>query len=458
MGRFSVAKGPLAGVRNWFNRLFPERQLYHRSHGQVRFVSMSAQTQIALLIVTLAFLAWVAYASVNVVFKEQIISAEKRNTVLQMANYENRLSDMQAAYERLHQFLAQAEDRFQRETELLRMKQAHLETLVSHKEVLRRDLASLQTRLSIARPETATPPNTNQLLMEVTTLESASRVSRSSMPEMRAAGVRILGTIAALTVPRDGEAAPVSASTASSFSHLDAKIASMRAAQRDMVLRFEESVERDAARIQGILALTNLPIDNLIRRAEQTNAARGTGGPLISLDNMAPLLERDPGGEQFKRQMTHLTQQLQYLTYLSESLTRVPLVKPSVLSEISSGFGPRLDPFTRRVAFHSGSDFPGPYNTPVYATADGVVSRAGRYSAYGRLVELDHGFGFRTRYGHLNQILVDIGDKVKFRQQVGKLGSTGRSTGPHLHYEVWYDGKVLDAERFFEAGRYVFEK
>ena len=114
-----MAKGPLAGVVSIFNRLFPERQLYHRSHGQVRFVSMSAQTQIALLIVTLAFLAWVAYASVNVVFKEQIISAKERNLVAMQANYEVRLAAAQAAYERLHTFLIQAEDRFQRETELL---------------------------------------------------------------------------------------------------------------------------------------------------------------------------------------------------------------------------------------------------------------------------------------------------------------------------------------------------
>ncbi|MFO1186666.1 MAG: M23 family metallopeptidase [Alphaproteobacteria bacterium] len=127
------------------------------------------------------------------------------------------------------------------------------------------------------------------------------------------------------------------------------------------------------------------------------------------------------------------------------------------MTDISSGFGPRLDPLTRR-RVPLGQRFSRALQSSGLCDSGRIVSRAGRYSAYGRLVELDHGFGFRTRYGHLNQILVDIGDKVKFRQQVGKLGSTGRSTGPHLHYEVWYDGKVLDAERFFEAGRYVFEK
>lgn len=418
---------------------------------------MSAQTQVALLIVTLAFLGWVAYASVNVVFKEQIISAKERNLVAMQANYENRIAEAQAAYERLHQFLIQAEDRFQRETELLSMKQAHLETLVSHNEVLRRDLASLQTKLSIAKPEEASETNTNHLLMQVTNLEPTPRVSRSSISEARAGGVQILGAIAAVSVPRDTGDAPVSASTVNNFSHLDAKIAGMRAAQRDMVLRFEETVEHDSSRIESILALTNLPIDSLVARAQDLDKARGMGGPLIDLGDMSAALERDPGGGEFKRQMTRVTDKLQHLTWLNESLARVPLVKPTTLVEVSSGFGPRLDPFTGRVAFHSGLDFPGSYNMPVYATADGVVSRAGRYSAYGRLVEIDHGFGFKTRYGHLNEILVDIGDKVRFRQQVGKLGSTGRSTGPHVHYEVWYDGKVLDPERFLEAGRYVFE-
>src|SRR5262249_33504733 len=151
-------------------------------------------------IVTLAFLGWVAYASVNVVFKEQIISAKERNLVAMQANYENRLSDMQGAYERLQQFLIQASDRFQRETELLAMKQAHLETLVSHKEGLRRELASLQTRLSIAKPEDARTPNANHMLMQVTELEPTPRVSRSSISEARTSGVKILGTFAAVTV------------------------------------------------------------------------------------------------------------------------------------------------------------------------------------------------------------------------------------------------------------------
>ena len=453
-----MAKGPLAGVINLFNRLFPERQLYHRSHGQVRFVSMSAQTQIALLIVTLAFLAWVAYASVNVVFKEQIISAKERNLVAMQANYEVRLAAAQAAYERLHTFLIEAEDRFQRETELLRLKQSHLEQLVDRKEQIGRDYASLQTKISVAKDEPPLPADQSRMMMEVTALDPTPRISRSTLTETKAEGIKILGTIAALAIPKPNEKLPVAASTTNQFSHLDAKIAGMRAAQRDMVMRFEEGVEHDIDKVTAILSLTQLNVDELADHARKEDAARGTGGPLFTLDDMATQLQNDPTGDQFSRQMLRLSDKIDRLTYLSEALERTPLVKPVLGLPISSGFGPRLDPFTHRVAFHSGTDFPGPYNTPVYSTAAGTVSRAGRFSAYGRLVEIDHGFGYKTRYGHLNEIKVEVGDNVKFRQEIGLMGSTGRSTGPHVHYEVWYEGNVLDAEHFIEAGRYVFQE
>jgi murein DD-endopeptidase MepM/ murein hydrolase activator NlpD len=453
-----MAKGPLASVRNLFSRLFPERQLYHRSHGQVRFVSMSAQTQIALLVVTLAFLSWVAYASVNVVFKEQIISAKERNLIAMQTNYEVRLSQAQQAYERLHSFLIQAEDRFQNETDALKIKQQHLEEMVALKNQQRSDLASLQQRLSVVAAK-ADPkqPESNRLLMQVTDLDPAPRMSRSTITQAHAEGIKILGTIAALAIPQESRRTAQAAPATTQFSQLDAKIAGMRAAQHSMVIRFEESVDHDVRKIESILALTPVNVNSLVARAEKEDE-KSTGGPLISLEDLSQQLKREPGGEKFSRQMLRLSDRLERLTFLNQALARVPLIQPVYDGiPVSSGFGARLDPFTHRVAFHSGLDFPGPYNTPVHATAAGVITRAGRYSAYGRLVEIDNGFGFKTRYGHLNKILVKVGEKVKYRQEIGLMGSSGRSTGPHCHYEVWYDGKVLDPAKFIEAGRYVFE-
>ena len=121
----------------------------------------------------------------------------------------------------------------------------------------------------------------------------------------------------------------------------------------------------------------------------------------------------------------------------------------------SSGFGPRIDPFTGRYAFHPGIDFAGPWGAVVTATAPGVVTFAGSDGGYGNMVEVDHGFGLHTRYGHLSRIMVAPGTKVAKGTVIGRLGSTGRSTGPHVHYEVWYNNIVRNPTNFIEAGRHV---
>lgn len=117
----------------------------------------------------------------------------------------------------------------------------------------------------------------------------------------------------------------------------------------------------------------------------------------------------------------------------------------------SSGFGRRLDPFTGRPARHTGVDFAAPHGAPVLASAGGRVRRAGPYGAYGRTVEIDHGSGLVTRYGHLSRILVRTGDVLLPGQQIATVGSTGRSTGPHLHFEVLQDGTAVRPELFLDG-------
>ena len=133
----------------------------------------------------------------------------------------------------------------------------------------------------------------------------------------------------------------------------------------------------------------------------------------------------------------------------------LPLAKPAAEVSESSGFGVRLDPFTGRPAFHSGQDFAGAFMTPIVATAPGVVSFTGVRSGYGETVEIDHGRGFKTRYAHLAAISVSVGQRVALGQRLGGMGSTGRSTGTHLHYEVWVNGRPENPLRFVKAGDYV---
>jgi murein DD-endopeptidase MepM/ murein hydrolase activator NlpD len=146
------------------------------------------------------------------------------------------------------------------------------------------------------------------------------------------------------------------------------------------------------------------------------------------------------------------------LAALNKALQNVPLSSPlTVTRRFTSGFGIRRDPINGKYSRHNGMDFAAPWASPVTATADGVVRFAGTRSGFGRVVEINHGNGFVTRYAHMSRIVVKRGDKVSLHTKVGELGSSGRSTGPHVHYEVLYKGKPLNPRRFIEAGRYVFE-
>jgi murein DD-endopeptidase MepM/ murein hydrolase activator NlpD len=127
--------------------------------------------------------------------------------------------------------------------------------------------------------------------------------------------------------------------------------------------------------------------------------------------------------------------------------------RPVKLGWLSSGFGRRVDPITGRMAWHGGADFAGKPGSDVVAVASGVVTFAGEKNGYGRMIEINHGDGFVTRYGHHKELLVAAGDVVKKGQVIGRMGSTGRSTGPHVHFEVLKDGRQVDPARYVARTR-----
>ncbi|MFL6733592.1 MAG: M23 family metallopeptidase [Sphingomicrobium sp.] len=144
------------------------------------------------------------------------------------------------------------------------------------------------------------------------------------------------------------------------------------------------------------------------------------------------------------------------LDTLQSGAIAVPSEKPVRLAAFTSAFGVRSDPFQGRAAMHPGIDLAGPVGTPIYATADGTVLRSGWNSGgYGNLVELDHGRGIATRYGHMSTVLVSAGQHVTRGQQIGRMGSTGRSTGSHLHYEVRIDGRPVNPVPFMKSTDYL---
>lgn len=180
-------------------------------------------------------------------------------------------------------------------------------------------------------------------------------------------------------------------------------------------------------------------------QADKDGGASAMGGPLVAIDN--PAL--------FDTKVRELDEALDLLDRMKSQARQLPIANPSPDHAISSSFGVRRDPLIGTPAMHSGMDFRAPMGSDARVTAAGTVITAGWNGGYGRMVEVRHANGFSTRYGHLSKILVKEGQKVETGDVIGKVGSSGRSTGPHLHYEVRRNGDALNPLRFLKAGRKV---
>jgi murein DD-endopeptidase MepM/ murein hydrolase activator NlpD len=199
---------------------------------------------------------------------------------------------------------------------------------------------------------------------------------------------------------------------------------------------FGEFTQQAINEFRRILASTGLNVERLFPLFGQT---RAEGGPFVP----PPKGDQPPGISSDK---------LEAMRSLIKSL---PLSVPLDQYQLESPFGPRHDPFNRRLSFHTGIDLSAPYMSPVYATAAGVVTYAGYRSDYGKVVEIDHGNGIATVYGHLHRYIVAVGQTVAEHTQIGFLGSTGRSSGPHVHYEVLVNDEPQDPQKFIGLARVI---
>ncbi|MFL5175498.1 MAG: M23 family metallopeptidase [Microvirga sp.] len=226
------------------------------------------------------------------------------------------------------------------------------------------------------------------------------------------------------------------------LSQLDRSIKLVEAAQLRSIEALRRRSDGLALGLRTAIAATGLEPERL----EPRGARGGVGGPFVPL----------PSGSEadgFELAAAQAQNSLMQLTRLRQASAALPLARPTnAEADLTSGFGMRIDPFTRGPAMHTGLDFKAEYGADARATAAGTVAAAEYSGGYGRMVEIDHGNGLSTRYAHLSSIRVVAGQKVAAGTLVGRVGSTGRSTGAHLHYETRIDGVPVDPRRFLRAG------
>ena len=234
---------------------------------------------------------------------------------------------------------------------------------------------------------------------------------------------------------------------------LQQRMSDMREVHQGIVDRLRERTDLTVGAIEQTISITGLDVDALLREAGlQSN---GQGGPFVPENG---LLGSENSADILLTSVAQLDNQMSRWEALQDLMGAMPLIAPLEEYSISSTFGSRRDPVSGRRAMHYGLDLSAAMRTPIQATAPGVISFAGWRGNYGRMVEIDHGFGIKTRFAHMKEIQVEEGDVVAYRDIIGLVGSSGRSTGPHVHYEVLYDGDAQDPMKFMEAGRFVFKE
>jgi murein DD-endopeptidase MepM/ murein hydrolase activator NlpD len=235
--------------------------------------------------------------------------------------------------------------------------------------------------------------------------------------------------------------APIQFSQTAAPAAVSSDIARLAAATEARVQQIEQRQKLLAAMLASGEVDTDVIAKLGYTETSSPNAARG--GPFDSASQADPT---------FKSLFTSWKK----LDNLTDGAIAVPSDKPVKTAEFTSGYGIRSDPFRGGAARHAGIDLAAPIGTPIYATADGTVSNAGYNSGgYGNLIKLDHGRGIETRYGHLSAILVSAGQHITRGQLIGRMGSTGRSTGSHLHYEVRIDGRAVNPIPFMKSNEYL---
>jgi murein DD-endopeptidase MepM/ murein hydrolase activator NlpD len=349
-----------------------------------------------------------------------------RETAMQFA-YEDRIAEMRVQVDRVTSRQLLDQEQFEQKLDQLLRRQSMLESraaaLASVIDPVATGSIKPPTRGSIpiepaaGQPSRPSPINDTTIYVKPPDRDARleSRGLTGSSPRTKTMSGGVDGTLTRLQ---------------DSLNRIDAR-------QTNTLNGLEEGYGARARRMRSVLADLGLDV---------SGTQPAVGGPFVPVKLPAE-------GHGFERQIYRINLARAQVDRLNRMLSAVPLRKP-VTSEIdtTSNFGVRIDPFLGRPAMHTGLDFRGNTGDPIRATAGGTITHAGWTGGYGNMVEIDHGNSLSTRYGHLSEIEASVGQSVKVGQVIGRLGSSGRSTGPHLHYETRIDGEAVDPERFLRAG------
>ena len=360
--------------------LAPEREIFLRSGGTVKFVRISTRVQLALASLIVLLLGGWGIATGAMLWSQAHISFERATLERQRASVIDR--------------------------------QASVDAYRSSVSDIAKDIEARQAAI--------------EEIMGVDEDDAAAALAKAK---------------GAQTAPKTDSAAAPTSGKISAASPETARLAQLRDRQADFVQRLAGTAQARLAKVEQAIRSFGLNPATFDKRQ------RGMGGPYVPVRG---IIASDP-------ELRDLATLLGRLNVMESTLATIPSGRPTAAPMETSSYGYRRDPFNGLPAFHAGIDFPGSLGQSITAAASGKVSFVGKQPGYGNVVEVDHGNGIVTRYAHLSGFGARVGDKVARGQAIARMGSTGRSTGTHLHFEVRVHGAAVNPRRFLEAREDVLE-
>ena len=482
-------------ARAWF----PERQLIVRTNGQIRYLKVSETLQVSCLAALVVAIGWGCFVSVNYFLIGDILRSKDEEISAAHTNYRTLLNEV-----------TDYQLRFVALTKELQKNHAMMLDLVETNATLQLNLRTTQGKLSTAHQQQA------EILSAKNALRDKLASIEGELHGLNAKNFTLRNDLTTVTqnlqtiVAERNKTQETNAKLRTQVTQLEEEIGRLHAMETDVIQRLARRTHEGITFMERVFARAGLKADEFLvelasnartpeparddevepeEGSEQADAQTseaesddeneveiaserphemaiprrtaagqigghigGQGGPFIAA---SPLPE---SREKLKASLVSLEEQLGRWEDLRQLLRAAPLPAPLDSYQVSSEFGKRRDPINNRWSMHYGVDLRAPFSSQVYATAPGVVSFAGSEGKYGHMVEIDHGMGFKTRYAHLSKIMVKPGQKVDTRDKIGLVGTSGRTTGAHVHYEVSHNGKPIDPMRFIRAGKYVYKR
>lgn len=401
-----------ARFRQWQETYFPDRQLFLRSQGRVRFLTIHSYTQMGISAGLIVAFGWGMVTSYAYLTRDNVIEGKNQT-----------ISTMSSQYKTLSGDFSALEAEVERRAALLEERQQFLENI-------------LQGEIEQADVPGDTPTSASDSAGE------PAETNLQTLPEHQSS---LLDRFFA-----EGAANAAIPSNAERRSHLLHRLRELGNRQSTLASHLLAQKSNELAFVDSTLKETAVSTDDLLRKRSSVSTA--VGGPYVPDRAFDGVFEaRD--GHQFAALQEH-DERLKMVTNVLESY---PVGKPVEKYYISDRFGSRIDPFTKVRSKHYALDMAGWPGSAIKATAPGTVIYSGWFGPYGNMVEIDHGNGFRTRYGHMRKLSVKKNERVELGQKLGEMGKTGRATGTHLHYEVWFNDKVRDPMPFIKAASNVLK-